>query len=232
MNDSNIDLTELHSEWSTTDESSEGERTSFGNSELDAWSSVGEQHEPESGETNQQVEQVLTEPIPSICAAYTKWNRRCCLGVEKGSEFCKRHTKMSFNTCDICYGNMYCEVKLSCDHSFCRNCIYKWSNKGDSCPLCRKLMFYVNHSRDVIIKKAANLIMKADHLLQHKFGFDEKTMTDVLEYLLENEWLKSFDPQYKSILESYVDYSIEKLEGENKKLRKFNNFRKIIRCII
>lgn len=228
----NIDLSELHSEWSTTDESSEGEGLNSRHSESDAWSSVGEQNEPETGEINkEEVEQVLTEQIPSICAAYTKWNRRCCLSVEKGSEFCKRHTKMSFNTCDICYGNMYCEVKLSCNHSFCRNCIYKWSNKGDSCPLCRKLMFYVNHSRDVIIKKAANLITKADHLLKHKFGFDEKFMTDVLEYLLENEWLNSFDSQYKSILESYVDYSIENIEGDNKKLRKFNNFRNIIRCI-
>lgn len=226
MNDSNIDLTELHSEWYTTDESSDGERTNSINSELDAWSSVGELHEP--GDADEGEEQVLTEPLPSICAAYTKWNRRCCLNVEQGREFCKRHAKMTFNTCDICYGNMYCEVKLSCNHSFCRNCIYKWSNKGDSCPLCRKLMFYVNHSRDVIIKKSANLITKADNLLQHKFGFDEKFMTEVFEYLLENEWLKSFDTQYKTILESYIDFSIQNVQKDKKRLRKFNNFKNII----
>jgi hypothetical protein len=89
-------------------------------------------------------------------------------------------------------------------------------------------MFYVNHSRDVIIKKSANLITKADNLLQHKFGFDEKFMTEVFEYLLENEWLKSFDTQYKTILESYIDFSIQNVQKDKKRLRKFNNFKNII----
>lgn len=213
----NIDLSELHDEWSTTDE-------------LDAWSVTGESDDERSANDDRESnkEKVNIEPSHPICSAYTKWNRRCCLKVEEGEEFCKRHKKMSFNTCDICYGNMYCETKLACNHSFCTNCIYNWSNKGDSCPLCRKVMFYVNHSREMKIRKASHLISKADDLLSIESGFDEKFMTEVLEYLLENEWLKSFDTQYKNILENYVHFALTKVEGNKMKTRKFNNFKHIV----
>ena len=242
MNSSDIDLTALHDDWSTTDgddgsveRSDPSDPSDFDNSELDAWSVTEGPRENE--QCVDEVEQVRAQPTrPSLptrtlCSAYTKWNRRCCLGVEEGEEFCKRHKKMSFNTCGICYGNMYCEVKLACNHIFCRNCIYHWSNKGDSCPLCRKVMFYVNHSRDVIIKKASNMISKADGLIRHAHGFDEKFMTEVLEYLLENEWLKTFDVQYKSIMEGYVQFALENVKGNKRKTTKFSNLRKIIESV-
>lgn len=237
MNSSDIDLTALHDDWSTTDDDS-GELSGpsdFDNSELDAWSVAEGPRETE--QCVHEVEQVHAQstrpslPTQTLCSAYTKWNRRCCFGVGEGDEFCKRHKKMKFDTCDICYGNMYCEVKLACNHTFCRNCIYIWSNKGDSCPLCRKVMFYVNHSRDVIIKKASNMISKADGLMRHAHGFDEKFMIEVLEYLLENEWLRTFDTQYKSIVESYVQFSLDNVKGNVKKTRKFNYFQKIIQFI-
>lgn len=225
MNESGIDLTELHNEWSTTDESSEEGGRRDVNVAQDECSTVAGSNERES---HDEVQQGTLIPSQPICSAYTKWNRRCCLHVEEGGEFCKRHKKMKFNTCDICYGNMYCETKLACNHSFCTNCIYKWSNKGDSCPICRKVMFYVNHSREVKIRRATDMIYKADHLLSVDGGFDEKFMTEVLEYLLENEWLESFDRQYKNILENYTSYCLVRVEGDKRKMRKFNNFKNIV----
>lgn len=72
------------------------------------------------------------------------------------------------------------------------------------------------------------MISKADHLLSVDGGFDEKFMTEVLEYLLENEWLESFDRQYKNILENYTYYCLVRVEGDKRKMRKFNNYKNIV----
>ena len=40
--------------------------------------------------------------------------------------------------CPICYRYYkYCFKPDSCMHIFCRNCLLKWSNFKNQCPLCR-----------------------------------------------------------------------------------------------
>lgn len=40
--------------------------------------------------------------------------------------------------CVICLSNVDTEYKLSCGHSFHENCIKKWMDSNNSCPICRK----------------------------------------------------------------------------------------------
>ncbi len=36
-------------------------------------------------------------------------------------------------------------IKLSCDHDFCEECISKWCNKKNTCPLCRSEIINEKH---------------------------------------------------------------------------------------
>ena len=40
--------------------------------------------------------------------------------------------------CSICMSQINQEIELTCQHIFCRLCIYKWAVKYNaSCPMCR-----------------------------------------------------------------------------------------------
>ncbi len=39
--------------------------------------------------------------------------------------------------CSICYSNFKSKTTLNCSHSFCIDCIKKWNEKKNTCPLCR-----------------------------------------------------------------------------------------------
>jgi len=146
----------------------------------------------------------------NICAAYTKNNRRCCVSIDTGDKLCKRHSKMTFDTCSICFDNMYTPTTLACNHAFCTNCIYRWSSKGDMCPMCRKKMFFIIHSKDVKIRRAEELLLASDYWLdpsiRSRYGFNEDLLCETITFFLENEWLVSSDRRYKDILRDYINY--------------------------
>ena len=39
--------------------------------------------------------------------------------------------------CAICYSKFNLKTTLNCSHSYCVNCIKKWSETNNTCPLCR-----------------------------------------------------------------------------------------------
>ena len=42
------------------------------------------------------------------------------------------------NTCSVCLERPFKKVTLiNCNHTFCKDCIYKWININESCPNCR-----------------------------------------------------------------------------------------------
>jgi len=42
-------------------------------------------------------------------------------------------------TCSICLDNILIRGKLSsCDHGFCFDCIHKWSEQTNTCPICKR----------------------------------------------------------------------------------------------
>jgi len=50
--------------------------------------------------------------------------------------------------CPICFGRVGIATKpLCCNHVFCYNCIFKWSQTSNKCPVCRGIfndLLFVN----------------------------------------------------------------------------------------
>lgn len=67
---------------------------------------------------------------------------------------------MEMKTCIIC-NNEYIKIdenniryiKLECNHDFCEDCISKWCNKKNSCPMCRKEIINKGH----LINNSSNI---------------------------------------------------------------------------
>jgi hypothetical protein len=67
------------------------------------------------------------------CKGTTLKGKRCKL--ISCSDFCYHHSPKP--ECSICYETVVSEVKLDCNHSFCKNCIYRWLIETQNCPYCR-----------------------------------------------------------------------------------------------
>ena len=53
-------------------------------------------------------------------------------------EFNNLETCSNITNCVICMENNKSNIKLKCDHIFCKNCIKKWlTEKSNTCPNCR-----------------------------------------------------------------------------------------------
>lgn len=53
-------------------------------------------------------------------------------------EFNKLETINELSLCSICYDNKLLNIKLKCEHLFCKGCIKKWlTEKANTCPTCR-----------------------------------------------------------------------------------------------
>lgn len=102
------------------------------------------------------------------CKAITKQGHVCCFKALHSNIHCKRHSKISYDECPICYDNIYVPLELNaCGHTFCKNCITSW---GNTCPLCRSLSDNVlsqNVLFDKVHYKLTKLISNLD-LVTHK----------------------------------------------------------------
>ena len=57
----------------------------------------------------------------------------------------------SDNDCIICLNNNN-DIKLSCNHIYCSDCISIWLKKENKCPLCRTSIICDNTINDIILK--------------------------------------------------------------------------------
>ena len=74
------------------------------------------------------------------CKAICKsTGKPCKFKTKNESGLCNKHSNQI--ECPICftYFNNTKIIKLSCDHSFCKECILKWKKENNTCPYCRKL---------------------------------------------------------------------------------------------
>jgi hypothetical protein len=54
--------------------------------------------------------------------------------------------------CCICFSNIRCLGHLECGHDFCMDCIEKWYERSNTCPVCRQYSKIVpNYQGSVLI---------------------------------------------------------------------------------
>lgn len=46
-------------------------------------------------------------------------------------------SKLDLEPCAICLEDIKEPHKTKCNHVFCKDCIVKWSNVNNTCPMCR-----------------------------------------------------------------------------------------------
>ena len=154
--------------------------------------------------------------MSEICYAFTQKNL-CCINVAQKSGLCRMHSKKTYDECSICYDNIYVKETLSCGHSFCKNCIYKW--KGTTCPMCRSIMFYVINERDAKLDYATYNIKIIDEQIKANI-LDDNFFIHFLKFLHENMWIYYYDSSYLDILFEYTSYSVRnRIFGWNRQFK-------------
>jgi hypothetical protein len=111
------------------------------------------------------------------CTEITLRNKQC-KKRKKGESYCFMHYK----ECSICYEEIKDKISLECNHSFCKECIYRWVVKSGTCPMCRKCVQYrerldaINHN-----VYNGNLIT----IISYRFTLDTILFPDFMEYVTD-----------------------------------------------
>jgi hypothetical protein len=74
-------------------------------------------------------------------AKFISFQNEPCCGKHLG-KCLTTFLKNADTECSICFSSIKAKnaFKLPCDHIFHEDCINKWSNQNNSCPLCRKII--------------------------------------------------------------------------------------------
>lgn len=74
-------------------------------------------------------------------AKFISFKNEPCCGKHLG-KCLSTFLKNADRECSICFSSIKAKdaFKLSCDHIFHEDCINKWSNQNNSCPLCRMII--------------------------------------------------------------------------------------------
>jgi hypothetical protein len=89
-----------------------------------------------------------------VCSVFKKNNAKCQYKAKfisfENEPCCGKHLRKCLSTflknadveCSICFSSIKAKdaFKLSCEHIYHEDCINKWSDQNNSCPLCRKII--------------------------------------------------------------------------------------------
>ena len=110
----------------------------------------------------------------SNCCGITLKNKPC-KKRKMGDRYCNIHYK----ECSICCDEINEPVKLDCNHSFCKECIYHWLVKAGNCPYCRTVVSYPRRL-DAINHNIYN--GKLITVTSYRFSVDTVLFPDFVEY--------------------------------------------------
>lgn len=108
------------------------------------------------------------------CTEITLRNTQC-KKRKKGESYCSMHYK----ECSICYEEIKNKVSLECNHSFCKDCIYRWIVKAGNCPMCRTTVQY-RERLDAINHNIYNGSLIT--ITSYRFTLDQVLFPDFVEY--------------------------------------------------
>ena len=84
--------------------------------------------------------------------------------------------------CVICLKQINNSYSLPCLHHFCKNCILQWCHKKDTCPKCRKFIFFLKPDPEF-------------EELNFKFSFSSNSSLENLPIQSSISDTNNFDPQ-------------------------------------
>lgn len=155
-----------------------------------------------------------TTTTMNYCKGFTK-KGTCCTrrahtdgGNADADGLCKTHLNMVLEECSICLDKMFVKQDLTCGHSFCKNCIYKWD--GETCPMCRKEMKFITHDKDIIITHLQKEIRRIDEYVDNKtIHLHIITLGNVIHTMLQNVWIQYYDEFFIDMLTEFIDIGMK-----------------------
>ena len=145
------------------------------------------------------------------CKGTCVTGRRCKKTVSNG-ELCSVHRPKEMVDCSICMNeivkNSNLNVKLECEHIFCKDCIYRWiveNNNSSSCPCCRASISLYHHKTANIWGLTNNYLFSS---VTHYYNFNVLPEIDALiliTYLYSGEIIERYvmtDKEFRVIEEN------------------------------
>ena len=125
-------------------------------------------------------------------------------------------------TCTICFNLYQKPIKIFCGHTFCFECIKKWSTQSDKCPICRQ-NFNLEVTHNYSTRQNYHIQNKEMIMNQMRVFLDQYTwvtmeheekiikFNEILKYVYENKSLLKYK-KFKKVVLDKIDYL--KKEGE------------------
>lgn len=148
-----------------------------------------------------------------VCKAITAKGVECKCKAKTGFDYCGRHKGCFECTICYCHKNVRERHETKCGHVFCKTCINKWTEKNDTCPICRcKIVeslidrLYNKYKHPTSIQELMNSIRELITICsEFESTQDKMSIFDLMCKLLITDIGSCFikkNPQFHSILKS------------------------------
>ena len=123
--------------------------------------------------------------------------------------------------CPICFKTSCKNKKLNCYHEFCFDCIHKWYQKSDKCPICRKSFNLLNrHNYNTrysdFNKNKTKIIKELKKLMQDFFLMDyndKLNQFNIIFIFIYNHKILLNNQEFKNTVIEKIKYLKEKNES-------------------
>jgi hypothetical protein len=109
-------------------------------------------------------------------AKYITSDKNSCCGkhLEKSLS---EYMKGTDTECSICFAKIRAKMlyRLPCEHIFHEDCIKKWINEQNSCPLCRKV---VDENKTTSLPENRRISVQISVLISHNSSSNDSEETD------------------------------------------------------
>jgi hypothetical protein len=155
-----------------------------------------------------------------------RWKTREKVVLGQLSELTARFEKILAENCTICFDVLVKPVmEPSCQNIFCGNCLLKWLQMNNSCPLCRKV---VQPADLVIINKNGDVHCEEE---EKKNKTKEETIVELIRnrkdgrFIVFSDWDESFDAIRQVLNHNEIPFVEIKgsIKNREKKIEKFKD---------
>jgi hypothetical protein len=176
---------------------------------------VSDKKEAELKEALAKIDKYKKRKAVGDAAKVKKWKEKKTKLEEEIEKLRERFANILKDPCSVCYSELNKPVMVSCcQNIFCGECILKWLEKNDNCPLCRKII------------TAKNLISVSNNEKKEEGKGDEKkevkidkskteTLIDIVEKYSDEKILifSDYDDSFVSIRNALKGHKYVEIKG-------------------